>query len=139
MQNSKIKSQKYNLKFKNKIYVLGNSLVKEDSLPLKLLPKFRREFPGVTFEEADPNENFVPEEGSIIIDTVQGIKEVRWFDSLDDFAGTKSVSPHDYDLGFHLNFLNKLSKIRNIQILGVPDSGNKKVISRQLIKYLRML
>ncbi len=109
-----------------KVYVVGNPLVSEDSLPFTLLPKLRKAFPSITFEEADPNENFIPEDGSIIIDSVQGIDHVTWFDSLDAFAQTKSVSPHDYDLGLHLKLLIKIQKIRTVRIIGVPhgDKGN---------------
>lgn len=106
-----------------KIYVVGNPLVIADSIPLKLLPMLRKEYPRVQFEEADPNENFIPEEGSVIIDTVEGITKAQWFDDLDMFQTTKSVSPHDYDLGFHLLLLRKLHKIKTIRILGVPKES----------------
>ncbi len=112
-----------------KVYVVGNPLVEADSLPLRLLPKLKKAFPQIVFEEADPNENFIPEEGSIIIDTVEGIKDVRWFNSIDDFVTTKSVSPHDYDLGFHLRMLLKLHKISKVKILGVAaDISLNKII-----------
>ena len=106
-----------------KIYSVGNTLVKEDHASLLLLPKLQLEFPDIEFEEADPNENFIPEDGSIIIDTVQGIDQVTWFDSLDEFVQIRSVSPHDYDLGFHLRLLQKLHKISRVTILGIPDHG----------------
>lgn len=114
---------------KTKVYVVGNSLVKTDSLPLKLLPKLKKTFPQFEFIEADPNENFIPENDAIIIDTVQGIKDVQLFDSLDEFAQTRSVSPHDYDLGFHLKFLLKLGRTKRVKILGVPfDAAFAKVV-----------
>lgn len=119
-----------------KVYVVGNSLVKEDSLPLKLLPKLRKEFPNVVFEEADPNENFVPADGSVIIDTVQGIDDVRWFDTLDEFIITNSVSPHDYDLGFHLRLMLKLGKIRKVKILGIPFEQTADEIIEKLFQLL---
>lgn len=115
-----------------KVYVIGNPLVKDDSLPFKFLPKLKKTFPKLDFIEADPNENFVPEDGSIIIDTVQGIDDVRWFDSLDEFAMTRSVSPHDYDLGFHLRMLLKLKKIKNVKIIGLPVVADKNAIISQL-------
>ncbi len=103
-----------------KVYLVGNMLVKEDSLPIRLLPKLRMAFPHIVFEEVDPNENFIPEEGSVIMDTVYGITKPRWFTSIDDFEQTKSVSPHDYDLAFHLKLLVKLKKISHVRILGIP-------------------
>ena len=103
-----------------KIYIVGNPLVKDDTVPLKMLPRLRDVFPGVIFEEADPNENFIPDTGSIIVDTVEGITRPQWFDSIDSFIQTKSVSVHDYDLGFHLLLLRKLHKLTHVRILGVP-------------------
>ncbi|HCM38094.1 MAG: hypothetical protein UV61_C0009G0045 [Candidatus Gottesmanbacteria bacterium GW2011_GWB1_43_11] len=115
-----------------KVYIVGNPLVKVDSLPFKLLPKLRKEFPEVRFEEADPTENFIPENDSIIIDTVVGIDHVRLFTDLDEFVPFSSVSAHDYDLGLHLQLLKKLGKIISVSILGIPISidvsGKKKVM-----------
>ena len=119
-----------------KVYIVGNSVVREDSLPIRLLPKLRRAFPGTTFEEADPNDNFVPEEGSVIIDTVEGITGVTLFESLDAFEQTRSVSPHDYDLLLHLQLLQKMGKIRTATILGVPQTGKKDKILADVIRFL---
>jgi hypothetical protein len=105
------------------IYIVGNEVVEEDRFPLLIVKKLQKEFPHHTFEEVDPNENFIPEEGSIIIDTVEGIAAVTWFDTLDAFVQTRSITPHDYDLGFHLLFLRKLHKISEVRILGVPKKG----------------
>jgi hypothetical protein len=102
-----------------------------------MAPKLQKEFPHYTIEEADPNENFIPEEGSIIIDTVEGIKEVTWFDTLDAFVQTRSVSPHDYDLGFHLLFLQKLHKISSVRILGVPKKGKYEKTLRDVTEAIR--
>ena len=117
-----------------KIYIVGNPMVTEDSLPYVLRPFLVERFPDISIEEADPNENFVPEDGSIIIDTVLGISDVRLFENIDAFMITKSVSPHDYDLGFHLQLLKKLHKITAVKILGLPqermsDDIKKRVIS----------
>ncbi len=139
MQKSKVKSQNYNSKFKKKVYIVGNTLASEDSLPIKLLPRLKKLFPQHTFIEIDPNENFVPEECSIIIDNVHGIEEVKWFDTLDEFVITKSVSPHDYDLGFHLQMLKKLGKLKRFKILGIPIQANKVEIFQQIKVALKSL
>ena len=119
-----------------KVYIAGNPFVKGDSLPLTLLPQLKEAFPHLSFEEVDPNENFVPEERSIIIDTVKGIGDVRWFNSLDDFMKTKSVTAHDYDLGLHLQLLKKLGKVRQLQIIGIPQQA-KVDVSLQLTERLK--
>lgn len=128
-----------------KIYVFGNPLLKEDSLPLKILPALKKLFPCIKFVVVDPNENFPPkgEKNLVILDTVIGIKEPMILD-LDDFdppAGGKKTpaSPHDYDLLFHLLLLKKLGKIKKIKIIGVPKENNAKLFEsiNSLIKGLK--
>jgi hypothetical protein len=104
-----------------------------------MMGKLQKEFPRHTFEEVDPNENFIPEEGSIIIDTVEGIQAVTWFETLNSFVRTRSVSPHDYDLGFHLLLLQKLHKISTVRILGVPKKGEYETSLQEVIRALRTI
>ncbi len=112
-----------------KIYVFGNPLVKEDSIPLKLLPDLKKSFPKIEFIITDPNENFPPkdENNLVILDTVIGIKKPLIL-NLNDFDSKKNtpVSPHDYDLLFHLLLLRKLGKIRTVKIIGLPINFNRK-------------
>ncbi len=121
------------------IYVVGNSLKPNDSVPLQLIKPLQRIFPQCHIEEVDPNENFVPEGGSVIIDTVEGIKGVTIFHNIDAFVTTKSVSPHDYDLGFHLKLLFKLRKISTITILGIPADASMEKILRSVESTLKKL
>lgn len=120
-----------------KIYVFGNPLVKEDSVPLGLLPDLKKLFPKVTFIITDPNENFPPknEKDLVILDTVKGIKKPTLF-NLDDFEKTKNtpVSPHDYDLLFHLLLLKKLKKIDSIKIIGIPSIFKGRTLLLDLLK-----
>lgn len=108
-----------------KIYIFGNSLIKEDSLPLKLIEQLKKDFPEIEFILADPNENFPPknEKKLVIIDRVKGIKEPMIL-NLDDFESKNKtpISPHDYDLLFHLLFLKKLKRINKVLIIGIPFS-----------------
>jgi len=110
-----------------KVYIFGNPLLKSDSLPLKILPRLKKILPLINFEIVDPNENFPPkkEKDLIILDTVFGIKKPIVLD-LDDpdlsFDGKKTpISPHDYDLLFHLLLLKKLKRINKVIIIGVPN------------------
>jgi hypothetical protein len=120
-----------------KIYIVGNELVENDRLPLEILPELEKTFPQYSFERVDPNEDFIPEEGSIIVDSVEGIQDVTWFESLDSFIQTRSVSPHDYDLGFHLLLLKKLHKITSVKILGVPQQGEHHETLQRVVTALQ--
>lgn len=121
-----------------KIYVFGNPLVEEDSLPLKLIPELKKKFPKIQFVVADPNENFPPEgeKDLIILDTVEGIKEPVLL-NLDDLREIRQspISPHDYDLLFHLLLLKKRKKINRVSIIGLPlFRGRIKVV-----KYVKQI
>lgn len=108
-----------------KIYVFGNPLVQEDSIPLQILPELKKKFSQVEFIVTDPNENFPPEgeKNLVIIDTVKGISKPEILD-LGDFDQKKEtpISPHDYDLLFHLLLLIKMKKIESVKIIGIPSS-----------------
>jgi hypothetical protein len=119
-----------------KIYLVGNREVKSDSIPVRLKNDLTKSFPDIYIEEVDPNENFIPESGSVIIDTVAGIDKIQWFDSITDFSLSQSVSPHDYDLLFHLQMLDKLHKLPVIRILGIPLSGSLTKVRIEIIRIL---
>lgn len=115
-----------------KIYIFGNPLVAEDSLPIHILPQLKKQFPDIHFIVVDPNENFPPEgeQDLIILDTVKGISEVTLLDYSDLALIEKSpVSPHDYDLLLHLLLLKKMKKINKVKIVGIPQNNmNKKAL-----------
>jgi len=110
-----------------KIYVFGNLLIKEDSLPVRMINRLKKILPQIDFKMVDPNENFPPkgEKDLIILDTVFGIKKPMVLDLdfliLSDGKKKTPISPHDYDLLFHLVFLKKLKKINKVIIIGVPN------------------
>lgn len=103
------------------IYLVGNLLVEEDSLPIKLKPELQKAFPDVEFREYDPTED-LPEDSEdlIIIDTVEGLKEPRVFDDIDAFASQTAYSMHDFDLGWALKLYKKLRMFKTIKIIGIP-------------------
>ena len=109
------------------IYVFGNEDLPEDSLPLRILPKLKKEFPDFKFILKDPNEEWEDIEEMLIIDTVVSIKDIKIFNNLNDFVRTPRVSLHDFDAYTNLLFLEKLGKLKKIKIIGVPpeiDEGD---------------
>jgi Ni,Fe-hydrogenase maturation factor len=104
-----------------KILAFGNPLVEEDSLVLKILPKLRKEFPEIEFEEVDPTEG-LDKHGKdlILLDVVQGIDKVMMIDSVEQLQTNKIYSMHDFDLAYNLKILKKLDLIDSVKIIGVP-------------------
>ncbi len=110
-----------------KVSVFGNPLVKEDSLPLKILPKLRKRFPEIEFVVEDPTESLNPPQGEWwILDSSEGIKEISVLSDLSKVQFTNRVSVHDYDLSFDLKLLQKLGKLKRLKIIAVPMKMNEK-------------
>ncbi|MBU2637678.1 MAG: hypothetical protein KJ955_01775 [Nanoarchaeota archaeon] len=109
-----------------KVLVFGNTLVKKDSLPIKLIPSLKKLFPSIEFIEADGIEN-IQQYGRrlFILDTVEGIKEPCLI-HLKDIQKHKVISMHDCDLGFNLLLLKKINKIEDAIIIGIPMKISKK-------------
>lgn len=119
------------------IYVLGNSLVKVDNMPLKILTILQKAFPEIEFIHLDPTEEYTEESvNPIFLDTVVGIDSVTIFHDLDSFSPPQSVSVHDFDLYVSLKLLMKLGKVKRVKIIGVPDGITKEKAIRQVIEIL---
>jgi hypothetical protein len=120
-----------------KIFVFGNIDLKEDNLPLRILPQLQKRFPNVEFVVKDPNEEWdVPEEITVL-DTAVGIKEVAVFDSLEKFGKVPRVGMHDFDALTNLRFLWKLGKIKKIKIIAIPPDLEEKEAIKKVSATLR--
>lgn len=113
-------------------YVFGNPLVKEDSLPLKLIGKLKKEFPLLEFKEFDTVEDMELEKELNIIDTVKGIKKVELIEDVDKIITDKIYSMHDFDLGYNLKLLKKMKMIDKVRIFGIPMNMKEKEAFEQL-------
>src|SRR3989344_4539654 len=126
---------------KIKVFVLGNPIVKDDSLPLSLLPALRKKLPEINFITFDPSEELVIEnyEKIIIVDTVINSPKVIQFNNLNQWTVSPRVTLHDYDLPLSLGIMKKFGKLKELKIIGVPSSGNKKEILNQIIALLKAI
>jgi hypothetical protein len=103
-----------------RIFVFGNEDLEMDSLPIKLVPELKKQFPEHDFILQDPNEEWDMSESFWVIDTVVGLEEPQLFDSLDAFVAGPKLSMHDFDALSNLRFLQKLGKLPPIKIIGLP-------------------
>lgn len=104
------------------IFIFGNPDLKNDSLPIQLIPRLQKIFPNISFEIKDPNEEWnIPEELTII-DTVINIKEVVVFDDLKIFDTAPKLTMHDFDALSNLCYMKKLGKLKKIKIIGIPPN-----------------
>jgi Ni,Fe-hydrogenase maturation factor len=121
------------------IYIFGNPLVKEDSLPLKLIGKLRKEFPLLEFKEFDTVEDMELEKELNIIDTVKGIKRVELIEDVDKIITGKIYSMHDFDLGYNLKLLKKMNMIDKVRIFGIPMRISEREAFKSLKKLIKMI
>jgi Ni,Fe-hydrogenase maturation factor len=119
------------------IYVFGNPLVKEDSLPLKLIDKLRNEFPYLQFKEFDTVEDLKLEKELNIIDTIKGIKRVEIIEDIEKIVTEKIYSMHDFDLGYNLKLLKKMKMIDKVRIFGIPAKISEKEAFKSLKKLIK--
>jgi Ni,Fe-hydrogenase maturation factor len=120
------------IKRSHKIYVLGNPLLRADSLPLRILPKLKemKEFQDIEFIELDPTEDFPQEKNLCIIDTIvntgtsvqDDVMVIRGIGNIDKFTPSPNYSLHDFDLAFQLKLMKKMGTIDDITIIGIPTS-----------------
>lgn len=123
-----------------KIYIFGNPLIESDNLPLKLLPKLKKEFADIDFVVSDPNEDPFEEDATpIIIDTAVGITDVVVLGLGDLAAPRKGVSLHDYDLGMYLLLKKKLGQIQKAVILGIPVGSSPKEVLPKLKRVIKSI
>ncbi len=73
-----------------KIFIFGNPELKNDSLPLEILPDLKKRFPKIFFEEKDSNEDWDMPENVLIIDTVVGIKKIKIAKTLNKLESLKN-------------------------------------------------
>jgi len=102
------------------IYVFGNPDLPADSLSLQIVPGLKKLFPQLQFEIKDPNEEWDLPEALTVIDTVKGIEKVSVFNDLTKFAATQHLTLHDFDALANFLYLQKLGKLREIKIIGIP-------------------
>lgn len=118
---------------KKVIFVLGNKISKEDKKVVSLIHKFNKHFTDFAFVHYDPIEELPPDmpQQLIFLDIVIGIKKITLFEDMESFSLSPLVTVHDYDLPINLNLLKKLGKIKEIKIIGVPNSYNTENILRE--------
>ena len=124
-----------------KVYVFGNPDVRGDNIGFNVAKKLKNKIKGLEFVEIKPNEDlpFENKDKVILMDAVEGINEVTVINekNLEKFVVAKSVSVHDWDLGFQLKYLKKLGKLNKVTIIGLPKE--KKVDYLRVQSILRKL
>jgi len=123
-----------------KVLVFGNALVKQDNLALRLIPKLQKAFPEIEFKDFDPTENLEDEILGFklkILDVVEGIDKVIKITDLNQLRTDKVYSMHDFDLGFNLKLLEKIGKLKEVEIIGLPQNMSESKALREIMEMLQ--
>lgn len=124
-----------------KILVFGNHLVKQDNLPLRILPQLKQNFPNIEFKELDSTETLQNEtdenKNLTILDTAIDIDQIKTIalNTQEDFKKLQlpnALSMHDFDLAYNLRLLKKVNLINQVKIICVPMEMQEEEASSQL-------
>jgi Ni,Fe-hydrogenase maturation factor len=110
-----------------KVYVFGDKDVPGDEGAIEVAEGLEGAVEGVSFVFVESNEDvpFVDEETIVILDAVHGIGEVALIsgDNIDRFAPPPRTTVHDFDLAFQLKYLQKIGRLGEVYVVGIPQEG----------------
>jgi Ni,Fe-hydrogenase maturation factor len=111
--------------------------VAEDKRAIEVARELEGAVDSISFVLVGPNEDvpFVDERRVVILDTVQGIREVTLVegDEVDGFILAPRGSVHDFDLAFQLRYLKKLNRLGEVSLIGIPQEGEVDYLRIQSI------
>lgn len=120
-----------------KILCLGNEFIGCDSFAKDVGKELgKKGFEIVSIKDSFELLNYIDsEEGMVILDVVEGLKEVKLL-KIGDLKESKIMSAHDFDAGF---FLKLIGGGKGIRIVGIPMEGDVEVVSERVKELLKPL
>ncbi|MEM3369749.1 MAG: hypothetical protein QXE90_02760 [Candidatus Micrarchaeia archaeon] len=119
-----------------KIYCFGNPLIENDKMPLEIIPYLQKKFPMIEFIPAESPDEIEEENEISIIDTVDGVENVRLITEIDEICENRRCSMHDFDLGMTLKIMKKIGKIKKITIFAIPMKCKKRKAIKEIEKLI---
>jgi len=117
------------------VLCFGNEFVEMDRLPITLYKELKGTIPNVDFvlcESLNEIMDYLNRERVFILDTVKGIKDVSIIDDLQILKERKIYTLHDFDLSLYLKLIDKVKKIKNLKIIGIPMGYDKKAAKEKI-------
>lgn len=120
------------------IFVFGNPDLPEDALAVNFVPELEKSFPDIEFRVVDPNElDLLEEKEIIVLDVVEGLKDVRWIE-IEELAKTgEQMTTHDFDASTYLLLMKKINPDADIRIIGIPMNGKTGDVLEDVKKHLK--
>jgi len=121
-----------------KIYCFGNEFLEYDSLAKEMADEIK--IPDIEFKKCcSPEDIFLEEDKIIILDVVEGIKDVILIDNIDQLKDNQISTLHDFDLSFFLKLKKELGELKEVKIIGIPMEGDKEKIKEEIKKKINNL
>lgn len=120
-----------------KIFVLGNPLLEEDSLPIRIMPMLQKKFPGIEF--IDNVDEIETEKNIIAIDVAEGIDKIEILDNVEKIVSDKIYSMHDFDFGQTLKLMKTCGKLKSVKVFCLPKNMKEKDAVIELTKLIPTL
>lgn len=121
-----------------RILIFGNPLLKDDSIPLRLLPILKKKFPNIEFVVTDPTTLEFDKE-LLAIDTAEGINDVVLIDDIKLLETGKILSLHDFDLGQFLKLARTVGMLKRFKIICVPKKITLTIAMNKIEKLIRAI
>lgn len=111
------------------VYVFGNSDTAFDHQAITVAQNFHQQvidsvLNEIEFIEIKPNADLpIPDDQPLVLmDVVAGISTVQLIDQVQikQIRSTPRSTVHDFDLGFQLQYLHKLGKLKEFYLIGIP-------------------
>jgi len=122
-----------------KVLVFGNPLLKEDNLPLRLLPSLRKSFPETEFDEADPADIDLEKGQLVVIDTAKGIDRVMLIEDASKLQDYEMLSTHGLGLAEMLALMKAAGRKVDVKIVCVPQGMPQKKALTEVTKMFRAI
>lgn len=106
-----------------RILVFGNPYLEYDSLAVKIANKLKDK---ADFVICTSPEQIMEEQFDYIMDSVEGIDEIKVFDNLKLLNPHRMFSLHDFDVTFFLGLMEKLGRVDKVKIIGIPIGYDKE-------------
>jgi len=120
-----------------KVYVFGNPDNQTDNNAIEAAKKLKGKVQGVEFIEVGLNKDlpFSNNENVVLMDVAEGIDKIETFYSkdLNMFPISPKFTVHDFDLVFQLKYLQKIGKLGEVTIIGLPTKGEPDYLLIQSI------
>ncbi len=121
-----------------KVLVFGNPLLKDDSLPLRLLPSLRKSFPETEFDEADPADVDL-EQGPLVIIDAANVRDVMLVEDVDRLKDDRMLSAHGLGLAEMLAIFKAIGRQVQVKVICVPQGMTKDRALTEVTKMLRAI